>query len=116
MMPRRKKKSILPVVLISIGVLLMLGAVLWVLNPLGTGVAPTPTAPVARSPYPEVTRVSLADAKAAFDTGSAIFIDVRGEPHYSESHIPDALSLTDQDLMNRMDELDKNAWIITYCT
>ncbi len=67
-------------------------------------------------PYPEIKRISLADAKAAFDLKSAIFIDVRGEPYYSEAHVPGAISMTYDELSSRMGELDKKAWIITYCT
>lgn len=77
---------------------------------------PTPTAASLNIPYPEVPRVSLADAKAAFDLGSAIFIDVRGEPYFSQGHVQGALSLTETDLDAGLAQLDPQAWIITYCT
>jgi rhodanese-related sulfurtransferase len=41
---------------------------------------------------------------------------VRGDPYYSEGHIPGAISMTQEEMATRMGELDKNAWIITYCT
>jgi hypothetical protein len=87
---------------------------------VGSGNAPeavlvTPVASPA-IPYPEIKRISLEDAKAAYDQGSAIFIDVRGEPYYSESHIPGALSITYDELASRIGELDKKALIIAYCT
>lgn len=64
----------------------------------------------------EVQRVSLADAKAAYDIGNAVFLDVRGIEQYQESHIPGALSIPLSDITDRMDELDPGSWIITYCT
>ncbi len=44
------------------------------------------------SAYPEIERVSLEQAKAALDAGSAVFIDVRSSASYAVSHIPGALS------------------------
>jgi hypothetical protein len=124
--------------MVVFGVVLMIGALLWFVivtrqSAARTTVLPTPVvssitpvaSPVSSSvtpvatpaiPYPEIKRISLADAKAAFELKSAIFIDVRGEPYYSESHVPGALSMTYDELSSRMGELDKKAWIITYCT
>ena len=74
-----------------------------------------PTSPVG-IPYPEIPRVSLEDAKAAFDSGTAVFVDVRGESSFAQSHIPGAISMTEADLPDHMDDLDRSSWIITYCT
>ena len=67
-------------------------------------------------PYPQVERVPLKDAKAAYDDGTAVFVDVRGDDSYNVSHIPGALSIAEAELENRFSELDPNDWIITYCT
>jgi 3-mercaptopyruvate sulfurtransferase SseA len=67
-------------------------------------------------PYPEVERVFLQDAKAAYDAGTAIFVDVRGDDLYNAGHIPGALSIPESDLESRITNLDPNARIITYCT
>jgi 3-mercaptopyruvate sulfurtransferase SseA len=64
----------------------------------------------------EITRVSPQDAKAAFDNGKALFVDVRGASSYAASHIPGALSIPLVELEARINELDPNHWIITYCT
>lgn len=76
----------------------------------------TPPAFATEDPYLEVPRVELEKAKAAFDSGAAIFVDARGADAYAESHIPGALSIPVAELESRMNELDKNQWIITYCT
>ena len=79
-----------------------------------------PTRPPATQPaediYPEISRVSLADAKAAFDAGTAIFVDARDGDSYAAAHIPGALSLPLFELENRLGELNRSDWIITYCT
>jgi hypothetical protein len=109
----RPQRPILPLLLIAIGVVLVGAVAFSLLSSGGSGTAsPTPSLD-ANIPYPEIDRVSLADAKAAFDTGQAVFVDVRGEPFYSDAHIPGALSLTEDQLP---DELDPSDWIITYCT
>ena len=80
----------------------------------------TPTAvqlnPNSELPYPEILRVSKDTAKAAFDTGRAVFIDARSAASYSEGHIPGALLMNEEDIAGFVGDLDRSTWIITYCT
>jgi len=66
----------------------------------------------------DVSRVSVEDAKAALDSGEAIIVDVRGVESYAEAHVAGAISipLTDIESNPSAVALDKNQWIITYCT
>jgi 3-mercaptopyruvate sulfurtransferase SseA len=76
-----------------------------------------PTSPQAEpESSDEIQRVSIEESKAAFDSSEAVFLDVRSESSYKASHIPGALSIPLTDIQARMDELDPNQWIITYCT
>jgi 3-mercaptopyruvate sulfurtransferase SseA len=116
---RRNQGSIWPIVMVGMGLVLILGAIGWyVMNSSNSSSAPlsTPQTADVKIPYPDVQRVSLGDAKAAYDTKMAVFVDVRGEPYYSQGHIPGALSITDVELPNRLNELNTSDWIITYCT
>ncbi len=61
-------------------------------------------------------RVVAEDAKQAYDNGKAIFIDVRSEGQFEQSHIPGALNIPLAALETRYTELDEHTWIITYCT
>jgi len=77
----------------------------------------TPAAQFAtEDPYLEIPRVKLADAKAAYDNHTAIFVDARSPNSYAEGHVPGALSIPLAEIGTRMNELDRNQWIITYCT
>jgi hypothetical protein len=67
-------------------------------------------------PYPEVPRVSLTDARRAYDEQQALFLDVRPLESFTHSHIPNAVSLPLSELPGRLSELDPDQWIITYCT
>lgn len=66
----------------------------------------------------DVPRVTAEEAKAAFDSGEAVIVDVRGVDAYTEAHVAGALSipLTDIEFNPSGVALDKNQWIITYCT
>ena len=77
---------------------------------------PAPVFGEPQIPESEVPRVSLEDAKAAFDNGSAVFVDARSAASYEESHIPGALSIPASEIQSRLGELDPTKWIITYCT
>ena len=66
--------------------------------------------------FPEIERVSLEEARAEFDSGTAIFVDVRGEQAYAAAHVAGSVSLPLTEIESRLGELDPNQWIITYCT
>lgn len=66
----------------------------------------------------DVPRISLEEAYTAYTAGAAIILDVRGTEAYSEKHVVGALSIP----LDRFEidinsvNLDKDQWIITYCT
>ena len=66
--------------------------------------------------YPEISRASLEDAKAALDEGTAIIADVRLAGAYQGSHIGGPINIPATEIEVRLDELEKTQWIITYCT
>ena len=105
-----KRKNPFPWVLMGGGVLLLLVGLAWLfLNQQSASiVTPTPAS------VEQVERVSLDDAKAAFDSGAAVFLDVRASSSYEASHIPGAVSIPLNDLPTRMGELAPDSWIIPY--
>ena len=105
-----KRKNPFPWVLMGGGVLLLLVGLAWLLfnQQSASIVTPTPAS------VEQVERVSLDDAKAAFDSGAAVFLDVRASSSYEASHIPGAVSIPLNDLPTRMGELAPDSWIIPY--
>jgi hypothetical protein len=67
-------------------------------------------------PYPEVERIPLADAKARYDSGTALFLDVRIIESYERAHIPNAVSMPLALLATRHQQLAGAEEILTYCT
>jgi predicted sulfurtransferase len=66
----------------------------------------------------EVPRVSAQDAKAAFEGGEAIIVDVRSQASFEQSHVEGALSIPLSTFEVSIENVDlpKDQWIITYCT
>jgi 3-mercaptopyruvate sulfurtransferase SseA len=74
-----------------------------------------PAGPVGNAPG-EIQRVTLEESKTAFDSGAAVFLDVRSASSYAAGHIPNALSIPLGEIESHIGELDPDQWIITYCT
>jgi predicted sulfurtransferase len=66
----------------------------------------------------EVPRVSVEDAKAALDSGEAVIVDVRSDAAYEASHVAGAINIQLGEFETNPAgiELEKDQWIITYCT
>ena len=66
----------------------------------------------------EVPRVPVDVAKAAFDTGQAIIVDVRSADAYAASHAKGAINILLGEIETNSNGLNlgRNQWIITYCT
>ena len=107
--------KLIPILLVLLGALLLVGAGVWFFF-LGGQEESVATPPQANIPYPEVPRALLDEAKQAYDNGSAVFVDVRGEQYYQQTHIAGAFSLPEDQLPARLGELNPQDWIITYCT
>jgi rhodanese-related sulfurtransferase len=63
---------------------------------------------------PPVTEISLADARARFDTATAVFVDMRAGADFAAGHIPGALTITSVDLDSRLRSLPPESVIIAY--
>jgi hypothetical protein len=104
--------------MIAVGALLILGAGVWYLaaDDLLASQTPGESGGVSEDPDAAVPRISAADAKAAHDAGSAVFLDVRDANAYEQSHIEGAILIPLNELPDRVNELNPSDWIITYCT
>ena len=70
----------------------------------------------AAAPTDDAPRITLADAKAAFDSGGAIFVDTRAESAYKAEHIKGAVNITQDKLESKLSSLSKEKKIIAYCS
>jgi 3-mercaptopyruvate sulfurtransferase SseA len=110
------KRPIFPLFLISAGLILLIGAVVGIVLLSGADDPQQVSVSNQNIPYPQVARVDLSTAKVAFDSGEAVFVDVRDQAYYENEHIPGARSIPLSQFEERLNELDSTDWIILYCT
>jgi len=113
---KNNKRPILPLLLIAAGLILLIGAVAGIVFLSGGDDSQQVSVPKQNIPYPQVARVDLSTAKVAFDSGEAVFVDVRDQAYYKNGHIPGARSIPLGQFEDRLNELDPTDWIILYCT
>jgi hypothetical protein len=64
----------------------------------------------------DAPRISLAEAKKAFDEGSVIFVDTRAEVQYKTEHVKGAINIPAEAFQTRFAEVPQGRKIITYCS
>jgi hypothetical protein len=67
-------------------------------------------------PYPDVPRVSLQETQDKMAQGQAVLVDVRSKASYDKSHAVGALSIPEEEMGARVNELPRDKDIILYCT
>jgi hypothetical protein len=114
---RPQRNPVWPIFLMGLGGLLIVGAIVWTVYAASQ---PTQTSQLvsttAEENFPNIPRITLADARAAHDAGQALFLDVRDALSFAESHISGAINIPADEIAQRLGELGKEDWIITYCT
>ncbi len=67
-------------------------------------------------PNPDVSRISLEETRTKLEQGQAILIDVRSSESFEKSHAQGAISIPEEEVGGRLDELPHDKEIILYCT
>ena len=113
-MKNETRRSAAPAFLLMAGLLLILSAVgsFFLLRDQSVANAPVEVTPAGT--VQAVSRVSVEEARQAYESGDAVIVDVRDREYYDQEHISGALSIPLADIQDRMTELDPSKWIITY--
>ncbi len=64
----------------------------------------------------DAARISLEDAKKAFDAGNVVIVDTRAEVAYKTEHIKGAINIPAEGFQTRYKEVPKDKKIIAYCS
>jgi hypothetical protein len=67
-------------------------------------------------PHPDVPRISLEETQTLLDQGQAILIDVRSKESFEKSHARGAISIPEDVIGGRLNDLPRDKEIILYCT
>lgn len=109
------KSKLIPVLFMVFGASLIIAALAWTITQYSPSSSLQDRSPAeARDNFPDIARLSAADAKQAFDQGAAVFVDVRDLEEFEQAHIPGAISIPVNEIAIRYGELDPEDWIITY--
>ena len=65
-------------------------------------------------PYPNITRVSPAEAHNQQQAGTGVIIDVRGAPYYEEYRTAGALSVPEDEVLAHVESLPTDKTLIFY--
>ena len=61
-------------------------------------------------------RISLADAKKAYDAGTALIVDTRSQSGWQAKHIKNSINMPVDQVATRYKELPQGKQIIFYCS
>lgn len=64
----------------------------------------------------EAARISLAEAKKAYDDGDAMFVDVRSPETFAQEHVRGSLNIMIGDLEENKAKLRTDKKIVVYCS
>ncbi len=104
--PKQSNPSMLPLYFLASGIVLVLVAVVILSQP-------SKTTPVDAG---MIERVSPVEAWEAWESGQAVLLDVRAESDFAANHAAGSVNIPLSELENRLEELPREKWIITYCT
>ena len=113
--------------LLLISILATLGIVAGCSQATNTNVAsnraaamPSPTRTAATPEHQDdghdAPRISLADAKKAFDDKTAVFVDTHTAEQFALEHIPGAVNIQANTIKQNLDKVPKGKKIIAYCS
>ncbi len=60
--------------------------------------------------------IAVNAARRAFDQSQAQFLDLRDSRAFRKGHIAGAMNIPQEEVYNRLDELDHSRWLILYTT
>lgn len=83
--------------------------------------APSPLPPLPEVTFetpkvPDAARISLAEAKKAYDEGNALFVDVRSSETFAKEHVKGAVNIMIGDVDANLRKLPRDKKIVVYCS
>jgi 3-mercaptopyruvate sulfurtransferase SseA len=67
-------------------------------------------------PNPEVRRASLDATREKMEAGEAVLVDVRSKASYDKAHAVGSISIPEDEVYARLNELPRDKEIVLYCT
>lgn len=77
---------------------------------------PDTATPSQAVPYQNIRRISLADAKKAYDAGLAVFVDTHSPEMFANERIDSAINVPFNEVETYLSKVPKDKMIVTYCS
>lgn len=108
----------IPIIVAAVLLVIIVGAVLSI-EAQRPGTASqevsSPQAQATRSlPYPGVARITLEETVDKLDSGQAVLVDVRSKSSFDTLHAEGAVSVPENEIQARLDELPRDVDLVLY--
>ncbi len=125
---RQKQGSslVIPIIVGVVIVAIVIGAIIALEGGRSTPAASAGDVPIAGNtaaaldtrslPYPDVPRISLQETQEKLEQGQAILVDVRSKNSFDQAHAAGAISIPEEEVAARANELPRDKELILYCT
>ena len=67
-------------------------------------------------PYPDVPRISVSETADQLAQGDVVLVDVRSKASYDKAHAAGSVSIPEEEVASRLDELPRDRLLVLYCT
>lgn len=111
-MQRKKNRLLVPALLFIAILALSIGGLILAQNLRN----PQMDSPNGIADQDDIPRVTADEAYQALQNAEAVIVDTRSETAYQSQHISGSVNIPLDQIETRMDELDPETWVITYCT
>lgn len=86
------------------------------LSGLSVPVVTTGPRPTQTIPFPDVPRISVEETADKMASGEALLVDVRSGDSYEKGHAAGAVSIPENEIDARVDEIPRDVDVVFYCT
>ena len=108
----------IPIIVAVVVLVIIVGAVLSIETRRPGTASPGSNTPQAQAtsslPYPGVARITVEETVEKLDSGQAVLVDVRSKSSFDTLHAEGAVSVPENEIQTRLDELPRDVDLVLY--
>jgi flagellar basal body-associated protein FliL len=123
-MAKRKQRAksasslAIPIIVAAVVLVIIVGALLSIEARQPDTISPEMNTAQARAtnplPYPDVARITVEETIDKLGSGQAVLVDVRSKSSYDTLHAEGAVSIPENEIETRLDELPRDVDLVLY--
>lgn len=115
---RSASSMAIPIIVAVVVLVIIVGAVLSIETRRPATASPGSNTPQAQAtsslPYPGVARITVEETVEKLDSGQAVLVDVRSKSSFDTLHAEGAVSVPENEIQTRLDELPRDVDLVLY--